>query len=470
MMRLWLLAILAIGLVPGAVAAKETADLMIKNATVLTLDAQRTDYENGVLVVRGERIEAVGGADLADAYEAARVIDAKGGIVLPGMINLHNHIPMVAFRGLAESGIESVEDRLFNWFFPLEGALLSRELIRVSARQAALELALGGVTTVVDMYYHEDEVARSVVEVGLRGVLGETVINFPVVDAPEPYGGLQYAEGFIEEWNDHPLITPAIATHAPYTVSPEKLMEAKALAERTGAPILIHMAEFASEREMIASNFEGTTQERSVTRYLDDIGFLGPDVVGAHVIYVDEADIAILKARGVGISHNPKANTKDMSGLPPAWSMYKGGLKIGLGTDGPMSSNQMDIFSVMQYAARVARIDHNDPTKFEPRELVEMATLGGARALGRTQDLGSLEVGKLADFILVETQSPNMQPVYDPYAVLAFQAYAANVVLSVVHGRIIAEDGVVVGVDLESHAAEWKKVTRDVAAFAQTLE
>ncbi|MCG8441541.1 MAG: amidohydrolase, partial [Caulobacterales bacterium] len=393
-------------------------------------------------------------------------IDAAGGIVAPGMINLHNHLPMVAFRGLAERGITSVEQRLFDYFFPLEKNLLDRELIRVSARHAAMEMALGGVTTTTDMYYHEDEVAAAVKEVGLRGVLGETVIGFPVVDAAEPWGGLAYARDYIEAWRDDPLITPAVAPHAPYTAPPDILRKARALADELDAPILIHMAEIPDEAVLIEETFPNTIGARSVVEYLDDIGFLGPRVLSAHTIYVSPSDIATLKARGVSVAHNPKANSKDMSGTSPAWDMYAAGLAIGLGTDGPMSSNQLDILSVMQHAARVSRIANNDISKFDPAELVEMATLGGARALKREDELGSLEAGKLADIIIVETDSPNMQPNYDPYATLVFAAYPTNVVLTMVHGRVIMRDRTILTVDLEAHAAEWARVTDRVAGFA----
>jgi cytosine/adenosine deaminase-related metal-dependent hydrolase len=442
----------------------------ITHAHILTMNAQRDVLEDGCILIKGAVIEAVTNKCDISAHSGANIIDAEGGMVLPGMINLHNHLSMTAFRGLAESNIEDVHDRLYNYFFPLEKALLNRNLIRVSARHAAIELALGGVTTTTDMYYHEDEVAKSVKEVGLRGVLGETVIGFPVVDAPEPFGGLDYARTYLDEWKNDPLITPAIAPHAPYTVSPEILMEVKKLADEKKAPILLHMAEMKGEAQTVAQTYPNTTQNKSVVRYLSDLGFLGPNVLSAHTIYVDEADMLILKDKGVGVSHNPKANTKDTSGLSPAWRMYELGLDIGLGTDGPMSSNQMDILTVMPYASRVARLASNNTAKFEPVELVDMATMGGAKALNMDDKIGSLEVGKLADLIIVETRSPNMQPNYDPYATLAFSAYPSNIVLTMVNGDVIAKDGKVLNVDLEAHQIEWDAVTNTVAEFAKTLK
>jgi cytosine/adenosine deaminase-related metal-dependent hydrolase len=446
--------------------APEPADLIITNARILTMDAERRVLDRGTLVITGREITAVGEPALAERYAADTVIDADGDIVMPGMINTHNHMAMIAFRGLGEY---AVEDRLFEFFFPLEKELLSRELIRVASRQAAIELALAGVTTVTDMYYHEDEVAHAVKDVGIRGVLGQSIIGFPVVDAEEPWGGLDYAVGYLEAFADDELITPALAPHAPYTVSPDKLMETKALAEAHGAPMLMHLAEFYEEKAMIRERFPEVPADKSIVGYLDELGFLGPNLLAAHVIMVDEADMAILKKRNVGVAHNPKANTKGLTGLSPAWDMKQLGIDVGLGTDGPMSSNQIDIVSVMGYAARVARVLHRDGTLFTPVDLVEMATIGGARALNMDDRIGSLEPGKLADVIIIDTASANMQPLYDPYAAVAFQAYPGDIHTTIVNGRIVARDGVVTTVDRAAHDAEWRRITDEVAAFAKTL-
>jgi cytosine/adenosine deaminase-related metal-dependent hydrolase len=447
--------------------AAERAELIIKNAHILTIDSERRAFENGVIVVRGDTIVAVGGAELLGKFQAETVIDAGGDFAMPGMINLHNHIPMVAFRGLGENG---VENRLFKFFFPLEKEMLSRDLIRTAARHAAIELALSGVTLVTDMYYHEDEVARAVAEVGIRGVLGETVIGFPVVDAPEPFGGLAYAEQFIKEWKDHPLITPAVAPHAPYTVPPEWLMKSKALAEREGVPVVMHTAEFVHEKKLISERIGALPEGQSVVAYLEEMGFLSDALIAAHVIYVDEEDMAILKRRGVGVGHNPKANGRGNSGMSPAWDMFKMDLDIGLGTDGPMSSNQMDILNVMTHASNVARFLGKDSTRFTPYELVYMATMGGARAVDMEDEIGSLEVGKKADIVIVDAHAPNVQPLYDPYAAIALSAYPGNVRTTIVNGQIIVRDRVLMKVDEENHWREWKALTDRVAEFAKTLE
>lgn len=447
--------------------AQTNVDLMITHAQILTMDKDKKVYDNGIIVVKGNRILAIGTSTIASKYKAKKTIDAGGDIVMPGMINLHNHIPMVAFRGLGEDG---VKDRLFKFFFPLEKELLSRDLIRIASRQAAMELALSGVTMVVDMYYHEDEVAKSVAEVGIRGVLGETVMQFPVVDAPKPYGGFEYAKKFISEWKGHALITPAIAPHATYTVTPEWLLKSKKLAEKENVPMLVHVAESAGEKKLISERINPIPDKKSIIEYLEDIGFLSDKLLAAHVIFLDKKDIEILKKHGVGISHNPKANSRAGTGISPAYKMYKMKLDIGLGTDGPMSSNQMDIFNVMSYAASVARLSNKDNSLFTPYELVDTATMGGARALDMEEEIGSLEVGKKADIIIVDSDAANTQPNYDPYATIAFAAYPQNVTHTIVDGKVIVENGVLKTIDIREHNKEWIPLTEKVAEFAKTLE
>lgn len=457
---------LAAMLLPVAVEAQEPADILIHDATILTMDDDRRVIEHGALVIKGRDIIAIGDASLKDRYAALEVIDAGGDILMPGMINLHNHVSMIAFRGLGEYEVENL---LFDVMFPLEREMLDRDLIRVSARQAAIELAMSGVTSFADMYYHEDEVAKAVKEVGLRGVLGETVIGFPVVDSKEPHGGLAYAEKFIADWQGDELITPAVAPHAPYTVDKDILLAAKALSDRTGAPMLMHMVEFPNEYQMVAERHPDMPAHRSEIAWLDAIGFLGPRLLAAHVLWLDEADMDILKARGVGIGHNPKANAKGASGISPAYDMMKKGLDIGLGTDGPMSSNQMDVMSVMHYAASVARLSEMDAKPYTPVELVSMATIGGARALDMADRIGSLEVGKRADVILIDRDTPQAEPGYDPYVVVAYGAWPTDVRLTIVNGRIVMRDRRMPGLDLAAHKEEWRLVKEKVGAFAKTL-
>ncbi|WP_114767050.1 amidohydrolase family protein [Vibrio rhodolitus] len=449
------------------VSANTQATIIINNAQILPMDGKTQIIENGSIVIKGNQIVAIGDAQVAQGYRAERVIDGRGKIVMPGMVNGHTHIGMTAFRGLGESG---VENRLKQVMFPLEKEMLDRQLIRTASRQAAMEMALSGTTMIADMYYHQDEVAKAVAEVGIRGVMGETVIGFPVVDAKQPYGGLEYAEKFIKEWQGHELIVPAVAPHAPYTVSAEYLIKSKQLADKYDVPMLTHLAEFRWEDAGVRKFSKQMSEEQSVVEYLESLNVLGDNLVAAHMNYLDESDMALVKQHNVGVVHCPKSNLKGANGQSPAWMMHSKGIDLGIGTDGPMSSNQNDVLTVMSYTAMNARTIHQDNSKFSPYELVELATIGGARALNMQDEIGSLEVGKKADIVIFETDSPNMQPNYDPFSTIAFAAYPQNVEYTIVNGKVIVENGRLLTVDLAEHKQEWSKVTDKVGNFAKTLK
>ncbi|MDD1780979.1 amidohydrolase [Enterovibrio sp. ZSDZ35] len=442
--------------------AKTDVSLIIKNGQVLTMNPQKEVYNDGVVVIDNDEIVAVGDVSLLNKYTSENIIDAEDGIVMPGMINTHNHLPMIAFRGLGEEGIEN---RLFAYFFPLEAKKLSRELIYQATRLGALDLAQSGVTTYADMYYHVDEMAKATKEVGLRAVLGETVIKFPVVDAKEPFGGIEYAKPFIEQYKNDPLITPALAPHAVYTVSEAKFKEIDLLSERYDIPVLIHVSEFGNESERI----EGNAEKLSPIEWLDSIGVLNDRMVLAHTIHIDNDDIALVKQSGAGIAYNPMANAKGATGIAPAWDMYKLDIPMGLGTDGPMSSNQVDLWRTLSYAANMQRLKHNDRTIMIPEQVIELATIGGARALHMEDEIGSLEVNKKADVIIVETQSANMRPSYDPYATLVYQANPSNVVTTIVNGALVMQDRHMKNVDTGDINQAIDKIEADIAAFAKEL-
>ncbi|MDD9157547.1 amidohydrolase [Aliivibrio sp. S4TY2] len=438
------------------------ADLIINNGQVLTVNADMQVINDGVVVVKNDKIIAVGDEKLLEQYYAPKNIDANDGIVMPGMINAHNHLPMIAFRGLGEEGISN---RLFAYFFPLEAQKLSRELIYNATKLGAIDLAQSGVTTYADMYYHMDEMAKATKEVGLRAVLGETVIKFPVVDAKQPYGGIQYAQSFIEEYQNDPLITPAYAPHAVYTVSKEKLQEINQLSEDYDVPVLIHVAEFPNEETRI----KDPTKAESPVEYLEEIGVLDERMVIAHGIHLSQHDQALLKQADAGVVYNPMANAKGATGIAPAWDMFRADMRVGLGTDGPMSSNQVDLWRTLSYAANMQRLKHSDRTIMIPEQVIEMATIGGAKALHMEDEIGSLEVGKKADIIIVETQSANMMPSYDPYATLVYQANPSNVETTIVNGKVIMEQRQMQTVQLDDIRQSVEAFESDIAGFAKEL-
>ncbi len=417
-----------------------SADLILKNATVLTMNAEKEIFEQGTVVIQGKKIAAVGDQTLTKKFHTQTMLDVDGDIVMPGMVNVHTHVSMIVFRSLADD----VPDRLHRFIFPLEKKMVSPEMVSIGANLGNIEMVKGGVTTYADMYYFEDRVAETVEKVGMRAVLGQTVINFPVADAKSPDEGIAYAEKFITHYHDHELITPAFAPHAPYTTTPEILQKVYQLSQAYQAPVLIHVAE--TERE-----FQQYQQEYQLTPigYLRSIGVLDHNFVAAHTIFATSDDIHILKDHHVGISHNMSANIKSANGVAPALEMFNQGLRIGLGTDGPMSGNSISIIDELHQVAKVHKLVNEDRSVMPPIDVVEMATIGGARALHMEDKIGSLEVGKLADIVVVNTHDVNMTPIYNPYSALVYSANAANIRHVIINGRMIMKDRKVFTVDEE---------------------
>lgn len=351
---------------------------------------------------------------------------------MPGLINTHTHGSMTVFRSLGDD----VPDRLHRYIFPLENKLVSRDMVRIGANLANIEMVKGGVTTYVDMYYFEDEVAKTVDKIGLRAVLGETIINFPVADAKNAGEGIAYAVRFIKEYKNHPRITPAFAPHAPYTNTTENLQKIAALSLELDVPVITHLAETDREKEEIAKRTGG----KSPVQYMADIGVLNHKLLAAHVIMADDKDLALLKQYNVGVAHNISANTKSAKGVSPVTAMLEKGIRVGLGTDGPMSSNTLTTMNELGLVGKIHKLETKNRAAMPPLTVVEMATMGSARALHMEDKLGSLEPGKLADIIVVDTKAPNMVPMYNAFAALVYGANGANVRHTIVDGTILMED------------------------------
>ena len=408
------------------------ADIMIVDGTVLTMDAKNRIIENGTVVIKENKIIAVGGPELTKDYQAPKVLNVEGDIVMPGLINTHTHASMTVFRSLADD----VPDRLHRYIFPLESKMVSREMVRVGANLANVEMIKGGVTTYVDMYYFEDEVAKTVDKIGLRAVLGESVIQFPVADAKNADEGIQYAVNFINQYKGHPRITPAFAPHAPYTNSTEHLQQISKLSQELDVPVMLHLAETDREQEEIAKRTGG----KSPVQYMADIGALNNKVIAAHAIMVNEQDMDLLKKFDVGVAHNISANTKSAKGVAPVTTMLEKGIRVGLGTDGPMSSNTLTTLNELNLVGKIHKLENKDRAAMPPLTVVELATKGSAKVLHMEDKLGSLETGKLADIIVIDTKSPNMVPMYSPYAALVYGANGANVRHTIVDGKVLMQD------------------------------
>jgi len=425
---------------------------------VITMDAQFRVIDDGGVAIEGDTIAAVGKrADLEAQASGARKIEAGGTLVMPGMINGHAHAAMSLFRGVAED--HSLDDWLQKYIFPAEARNVTEDFILWGTRLGVLEMLRGGITTYADMYYFEDVVASVTKEAGMRGVLGETIVDFPAPDHQTPAAALAYTERFIQRWQGDPLIAPGVAPHSMYTLSTENLKAATALARRTGAPILIHVAEAPFESQLSRRKYG-----LSPVAYLDSIGLLGPEVIAAHTVWLDEEDIATLVRRGVGSIHNPSSNMKLASGVMPVVDLLAAGQAVGLATDSAASNNNQDLFQEMNIAAKLQKVTRMDPRALPARQVVEMATIGGARALHLDAQIGSLEVGKQADIVLIGTGATHATPMYNVYSQLVYALNAHDVRSVVIAGKIVMEDRVMLTMDKPEILAKAHEYQRKISA------
>src|SRR5579862_2583666 len=453
-------------LLSSAVLAQDAAkqavavDLLVKGATIVTMDPNRRVLENGFVAIRGDEIIAIG-SDVAAAYPkgiaAKQTIDASGKLVIPGLINGHTHIPMVLMRGLKDD--VTLDDWLRKFIFPAEARNVTEEYVRWGSRLALAEMIRSGTTTFADMYYFEDAEAEETKAAGLRGVLGETWIDFPVPDNKNEAEMAAYTEKFLKKWQGDPLIHAAVAPHSIYTCSEKTLREAAALAREYHAPILIHVAEMRKEYvDSIAKN--GATP----VQYLERIELLGPDVLAAHCIWTDYTDMKILAERQVGCVHNPSSNMMLASVVAPVVDQRAAGMRVGLGTDGPAgSNNDLDMMEEMDLAAKLQKTYRVDPRALGAKGAMEMATIEGARALHIEKQIGSLETGKKADFAVLRLDVPNAVPMFDVYSQIVYALKASEVQIVVVGGKILLRDGKLLTVDEPAAIAKAKEYGNRVA-------
>ena len=409
-------------------------DLLVLGGTVVTMNQSREIILDGGVAVKAGKIVAIGSrAEISGSYAGRQTINATGRIIIPGLINGHTHVPMVLFRGLADD--LDLQEWLTKYIFPAEAKNVTEEFVRVGTRLGLAEMIRGGTTTYCDMYYFEDAIAEETAKAGVRGVLGETVIDFPVADNKTNAEAMAYVEKFVKRWQGHELIVAAIAPHAPYTVSEEHLRAARAFSDRTGAPIVTHISE--TKREVDDSV---KAHGASPIAYLDRIGFLGERVIAAHVVWPQGTDTQILKQHGVGVIHNPQSNMKLAAGVAPVPQMMKDGLRLGLGTDGAASNNDLSMWEEMDSAAKLHKVISNDPKVMSAQEAFELATIRGAAALHLENEIGSLEVGKRADLVLVESDSLNQIPSYNVYSDLVYATKASGVQTVIINGRVVMRD------------------------------
>ena len=446
------LLVLLTGVVCAQGAGQRSVSLIVTGGIVVTMDVGGRVLAPGAVAIDGRDIVAVDTPSaIAQQFTSRQTIDATGKVVMPGLINTHTHAPMVLYRGLADD--LALMDWLQKYIFPAEAKTVSPEFVRAGTRLAALEMIQSGTTAYADMYYFEEEIAKATKEAGIRGVLGQTIIQFPVPDAKTPAEGIARATRFIKDWSKDELIVPAIAPHSMYTLDAATLKEIRAVATREQAPVVIHLAETRDEVKVAHDKYRSTP-----TQFLESIGFWGARTIAAHGVHVTPADIQILSKRHVGLSHNPESNMKLASGTSPVPAMQKAGVVVGLGTDGAASNNDLDMFEAMRQAAFLHKLTSNNPSAMPATTALRMATIDGARVLGLDREIGSLETGKRGDLLVVSMTSARQTPMYDPLSHLVYVTRGDDVQTVVVNGKILMQDRKMLTLnerDVLSEAHQW---------------
>ncbi|MCG6964537.1 MAG: amidohydrolase [Acidobacteria bacterium] len=428
-------------------------DLLVFGGTILTMEPGTAPIVNGALAIADGRIAAVGPAEeLVEQAPTGEVLDAAGCLIIPGLVNTHSHLAMTLLRGLADD--LPLKSWLEQHIWPAEREHMNRESVRVGTRLAVAEQLLAGITTTTDMYFFDDEVGKVLAEAGMRGVVAESLLDFQTPRCSGPNEMLERQRELLEAFHDHPLITPAVAPHAPYTVSAANLVHEAELADEFDAPLHIHLAETRWEVQKLLEE-----KGMSPVAYLADLGVLSEHTVAAHCVHVSPEDIEVLADLEVGVSHNPVSNLKLGSGIAPVPAMIAAGVKLGLGTDGAASNNTLDLLRDAQLAALLHKGVGGDPTALPAKQTIELVTAGGARVLGLDDRIGMLREGYEADLVCLQVTAPHTTPLYDPYSHLAYAARAADVLHVLVRGRAVVRDRQLTTLDLEEIRAQVKEVT-----------
>lgn len=444
-------------------------DTLFINAIVLTMDEKLTQYDPGAVAVRGDSIIAVGAeAELKKEYTAKEIVDCGGKILMPGLVNAHTHVPMTLVRGLADD--LRLDVWLMGYMLPVERQFVSPEFVRLGTLIACAEQIRSGVTTFNDMYFYEDDIAQATADAGMRAVCGESVMKYPAPDAPSYDDSLAYAREFIKKWKGHPLIVPAIAPHAPYSTNPEIIRACVDLAKEFDVPLHIHISETAFEVENMRKE-----QGMPVIPYVKKLGLFEAKVIAAHCVHIDTGEIRTLQHANAGVSHNPSSNLKLASGFAPVQKMLADGLNVGIGTDGPASNNDLDMFEEVRLASFVAKAASNDPTVLPAATALTMATRLGAQALHLGHITGSLEVGKRADMILVDTNPLHNTPRFkrDPmnaYAQLVYASKSTDVTDVMVNGKWLMRDHQLLTLNEKELIAQARELATKIDAFLTERE
>jgi 5-methylthioadenosine/S-adenosylhomocysteine deaminase len=433
------------------------ADLIIENGTILTMDPQRRIIDSGSVAIRDGEISSIGPSDSLKETDACERIDAQGGIVMPGLINTHTHAAMTIFRGFADD--LHLKEWLEEHIWPAEERFVTPENVRIGTRLAIAEMIRSGTTTFNDMYFFEDEVAAEASKAGIRAVVGEVLLDFPTPSIKDPKDSMKITEDLINKWKGNPLIKVAVAPHSPYACSPAILRESKKLSEKHRIPMHTHLSETEKELEEMQKR-----SGNSPVEHLESLDILGPRVIAAHCVHLSDRDMDIISKRGVGVSHNPESNMKLASGVAPIPDLLESGVPVGLGTDGAASNNDLNMFEEMGTAARLHKVFRKDPTVLDARTVVEMATINGARSLGLHDRIGSLEVGKKADIIIIDHNKVHTTPIYNPYSHIVYSITGHDVETVIINGRVVMRNRSLLTLDEKEAIERVRELSKSISS------
>ena len=428
-------------------------DILIKNGTILTMDVGNSIIKSGLLGLKGDTISYIGsGPD--KKLKAKKVIDAKGDLILPGLINGHTHAAMSLFRGLADD--LPLMEWLNNYIFPVESRM-DADFVYTGTLLACAEMIMSGTTSFCDMYLFEEEVARAAKSSGMRSLVGEVLYDFDSPNYGSIENGFQYTDSLIKKWQTDPLVSIAVEPHSVFTCSPELLSAANDLALKYNVPLVIHLAESMNEMDEVKKRYG-----RGPVEHLHSLGLLGPHIIADHCVHLQEHDIEILAEKNVKVIHNPESNMKLASGIAPIPEMLAKDIIVGLGTDGCASNNNLDLFTEMDMAAKLHKVNTMDTTVMDALTVLRMATIEGAKALGIGGITGSIEKGKKADIIIVDMKKPHLTPMYNPYSHLVYAARGNDVSHSIINGRLIMKDRKLLTMDLYEIMERARKKSENV--------
>jgi len=432
-------------------------DILIRGGILLTMSQAMEIIHDPLIGIRDGKILFIDRpSDATAPIRATETLDASHSIIMPGLVNTHTHLPMALFRGLADD--LPLMDWLNNHIFPAEAMHVNREMVYAGSLLAIAEMILSGTTTFCDGYFYESSVAQAAIDAGVRAVTAQGFIDPPDGDGASLSKNIEIAERFIDKWSGKSeLLTPALFCHSPYTCSPDTLREIKKVSRAAKVPYIIHLSETRDEVRIIRERYSVPP-----VTHLEKTGVLDDATIAVHCVWLEEKELELLAMRDVKVSHNPESNMKLASGVAPIPDMLKKGITVGLGTDGSASNNDLDLFTEMDTAAKIHKVFRMDPTVMDAGTVLKMATIGGARVLNLADRIGSVEAGKCADIILVDTRKPHLTPLYNCYSQLVYAANGADVSTVIINGKVILKERRFLGLDIEDILSRARKIAAEI--------